>query len=135
MFLDPKTVTDLQAGLKADCWAFLPELILCGAIVLMLGAMPMALRGHGGAPTPTQNGGTGTRLQPAADAPVPSNIVRQGFPAAGYDPEDVTKSESAWEVEWELRGRIEGVIWGKPDTFAQKGDARAQGGMPLRDDI
>src|SRR5262245_46527966 len=36
MFLDPKTVADLQSGLWADCWAFLPELILCGAIILML---------------------------------------------------------------------------------------------------
>lgn len=30
------------------------------------------------------------------------NIVRQGFPAAQADPDDLTKSETAWEVEWEL---------------------------------
>ncbi|QVL34409.1 hypothetical protein KIH39_11025 [Telmatocola sphagniphila] len=30
------------------------------------------------------------------------NIVRQGFPAAGYDKSDITKSETAWEIEWEL---------------------------------
>src|SRR5262245_53877710 len=30
------------------------------------------------------------------------NVVRQGFPAATFDPEDITKSETAWEVEWEL---------------------------------
>ena len=30
------------------------------------------------------------------------NIVRQGFPAAKADPNDLTKSETAWEVEWEL---------------------------------
>jgi len=30
------------------------------------------------------------------------NVVRQGFPAATFDPEDLTKSETAWEVEWEL---------------------------------
>ena len=30
------------------------------------------------------------------------NIVRQGFPAAGSDPDDLTKSETAWEIEWEL---------------------------------
>src|SRR5947209_6991973 len=43
------------------------------------------------------------RQQPVADVPVaPSNVVRQGFPAAGFDPEDPTKSETAWEIEWEL---------------------------------
>jgi NADH-quinone oxidoreductase subunit N len=36
MFLDPKTVASLQSTVWSDCWAFLPELILCGAIVLML---------------------------------------------------------------------------------------------------
>lgn len=36
MFLDPTTIENLQSGLWADCWAFLPELILCGAIILML---------------------------------------------------------------------------------------------------
>lgn len=30
------------------------------------------------------------------------NIVRQGFPAAKADPNDLTKSETAWEIEWEL---------------------------------
>jgi len=75
---------------------------LAGAVLLATGAMPTALRGHGGAPTPRQSRGAVAPLQPAADAPVPSNVVRQGFPAAGYDPADVTKSETAWEVEWEL---------------------------------
>jgi len=28
--------------------------------------------------------------------------VRQGFPARSADPKDVTKSDSAWEVEWEI---------------------------------
>src|SRR5262245_54409546 len=38
-----------------------------------------------------------------ADAPPPgSNVVRHGFPAASFDPDDPTKSETAWEVEWEL---------------------------------
>src|SRR6516165_4591955 len=36
MFLNPDTVGSLQSTLWADYWAFLPELILCGAIVLML---------------------------------------------------------------------------------------------------
>jgi hypothetical protein len=44
------------------------------------------------------------QAQPAAApaAAPPSNIVRQGFPAAQADPSDLTKSDTAWEVEWEL---------------------------------
>jgi hypothetical protein len=41
-----------------------------------------------------------------ASAPPPAkaktNIVRQGFPAANSNAEDLTKNETAWEVEWEL---------------------------------
>ena len=33
---------------------------------------------------------------------LPSNVVKQGFPAASYDPANPEASESAWEVEWEL---------------------------------
>jgi primary-amine oxidase len=29
-------------------------------------------------------------------------VVRQGFPGATADPNDLTKSDTAWEVEWEL---------------------------------
>src|SRR5262245_49697620 len=76
--------------------------VLAGVVLVASGAMPTALRGHGGAPMPTQSRGHGTQLQQVGDAPAPSNVVRQGFPAAGYDPEDVTKSDTAWEVEWEL---------------------------------
>jgi hypothetical protein len=31
-----------------------------------------------------------------------TNIVRQGFPAAQADPNDLTRSDTAWEIEWEL---------------------------------
>src|SRR3954468_20861971 len=46
--------------------------------------------------------------QPPADEPSPppaaakTNVVRQGFPAANSNSEDLTKNETAWEVEWEL---------------------------------
>lgn len=30
------------------------------------------------------------------------NVVRHGFPSATFDPENPTKSDTAWEVEWEL---------------------------------
>jgi hypothetical protein len=32
----------------------------------------------------------------------PGNIVRQGFPAAKFDPNDFTKSDTGWEIEWDL---------------------------------
>src|SRR4051812_17817161 len=41
--------------------------------------------------------------EPAAPPATPkTNVVRQGFPAASFDPNDLNKSETAWEVEWEL---------------------------------
>ena len=36
MFLTSKVLQDLQASLVADAWAFRPELMLCGTIVLLL---------------------------------------------------------------------------------------------------
>ena len=30
------------------------------------------------------------------------NIVRQGFPAAHADPKDLTKSDTAWEIDWTI---------------------------------
>src|SRR5262245_41787306 len=36
MYLDPKTFADIQDELNRSVFAFLPELILCGTIVLLL---------------------------------------------------------------------------------------------------
>ncbi len=36
MFLDPRTIDILQGTLRLDCQAFLPELILCSTIILLL---------------------------------------------------------------------------------------------------
>src|SRR5215469_11371304 len=46
--------------------------------------------------------------RPAADgAPAPGpHVVRQGFPARGADANDLTRSETAWEVEWDLTNPI-----------------------------
>jgi hypothetical protein len=45
-------------------------------------------------------------FQPPRKAPpgpvYPPNVVRQGFPAATFDPEAPERSETFWEVEWEL---------------------------------
>lgn len=32
----------------------------------------------------------------------PPNVVKQGFPAAAFDPAEPEKSDSAWEIEWDL---------------------------------
>jgi len=37
-----------------------------------------------------------------SEQPPLSNVVRQGFPAGKADAGDLTKSDTAWEVEWEL---------------------------------
>jgi hypothetical protein len=41
--------------------------------------------------------------QPEAEPAVATgNVVRQGFPARSADPADLTKSETAWEIEWDI---------------------------------
>jgi hypothetical protein len=40
------------------------------------------------------------RAEPAAK--FPPNTVKQGFPASRFDPEAPERSETCWEVEWEL---------------------------------
>src|SRR5438132_156877 len=48
-------------------------------------------------------GPAGQQIPVTAGGPTPvANVVRQGFPAANADPYDLTKSETAWEIEWEL---------------------------------
>src|SRR5438034_8776008 len=39
--------------------------------------------------------------EPAED----KNVVRQGFPAAKADDTDLTKSDTAWEIEWDLTSK------------------------------
>lgn len=64
---------------------------------------------------PAGDGGEGPvraeqpELQSGQPAPVAAgqqtalvNVVRQGFPAGLADPEDLTQSETAWEIEWDL---------------------------------
>jgi Copper amine oxidase, enzyme domain len=41
--------------------------------------------------------------QPDGEAPVlPTQVVRQGFPARAADAADPTKSDTAWEIEWDI---------------------------------
>ena len=47
--------------------------------------------------------------QPAAETvQLPPQVVRQGFPAASADPADLTKSETAWEIEWDITNPMNG---------------------------
>src|SRR5262249_25877246 len=40
--------------------------------------------------------------KPADAQTLTDHVVRLGFPVAKSDPSDLTKSDTAWEIEWEL---------------------------------
>lgn len=68
--------------------------------LIALGGLVLLAAGDSGE---TQEPARRVRQQPAAGEAAPmANVVRQGFPAATADPSDLTKSETAWEIEWEL---------------------------------
>jgi hypothetical protein len=74
-------------------------LAVCTGLVLLIAGDPRGARATPIAPQPP-DASDPTALPPAKKGP--TNVVRQGFPAAGADSDDLTKSETAWEVEWEL---------------------------------
>lgn len=43
----------------------------------------------------------------------PPNVVRQGFPAARFDPAEPERSDSSWEIEWEL-SHPDNRVWTPP---------------------
>jgi hypothetical protein len=47
----------------------------------------------------------------------PGNIVRQGFPAAKFNPNDMTRSDTAWEIEWDLTNPDNRPIMAPGTTF------------------
>src|SRR5262245_3173789 len=51
------------------------------------------------------------------------NVVRQGLPAAKCDPGDLTKSDTAWEIEWEITS---------PDNGTGKKDSRPSSVLAIR---
>jgi hypothetical protein len=79
-----------------------------GAFALLAGAAGLGLLTHralravgpppAGAVAPA-GGAPATAPQPPADD---ANVVRQGFPARAADPGDLSKSDTGWEVEWEI---------------------------------
>lgn len=80
---------------RARCWGFLAlaglaGLALCDSGKVLLRSDLLA-----------RQVGEADPVAPGAPAPL-VNVVRQGFPAAKADRNDLTKSDTAWEVEWEL---------------------------------
>jgi hypothetical protein len=67
-------------------------------------AYPLADGNRGARATPVtqQSAAEAAPAPPTARSANAGNVVRRGFPAAGGDNDDLTKSETAWEVEWEL---------------------------------
>jgi hypothetical protein len=51
------------------------------------------------------------------------NIVRQGFPAAKCDPSDLSKSDTAWEIEWDITN---------PDNGTDKKSSRPSSVLAIR---
>lgn len=75
------------------------------AFLAVVGLMVLTV-GDSGEPfiraeAPASTGGQQAELGPG-ERVVTTNVVRQGFPAVKADPNDLTNSETAWEVEWEL---------------------------------
>ena len=72
------------------------------ALLLVAGLMTLTAR-HGETSTavaqPPPRRGAPPPVAPSLGTP---NVVRQGFPAAAADLNDLTKSDTAWEIEWDL---------------------------------
>jgi hypothetical protein len=68
------------------------------------------------------NGGAQEKSVPGTAAKV-TNVVRQGFPAGKADPHDLTKSDTAWEIEWDITS---------PDNGTGKKSARPSSVLAIR---
>src|SRR5688500_8784665 len=83
--------------------SYFTRLTAFGAGVLLTAASCWLAPGPAAAPvTPAEAGVPNPPAANQPDAPVPSNTVRQGFPARGFDPAAPERSDTCWEVEWEL---------------------------------
>lgn len=93
-----------------------------GTIVLGVAGSMLVLAGHrekiSVAAQPPPGFERRRPVDPGANAPVGGpNIVRQGFPAASFDPDDITKSETAWEIEWDLTHPLNRPMFPPGSTF------------------
>src|SRR5437667_4882086 len=53
---------------------------------------------------------------------IEANVVRQGFPAAKADPADLAKSDTAWEIEWDISNADDGLRWMNGFEKARRGE-------------
>jgi hypothetical protein len=72
-----------------------------GFLLLVAAACLCALRFTGGGVTSARQFRRPTP-PPRPTANFPPNVVKQGFPAARFDPAEPERCDTAWEVEWEL---------------------------------
>jgi hypothetical protein len=84
---------------ECPCYLFLAS--ASGRLLVLLAILSLTLLGTGHAEivslAPQE---LATELDPASGAAM--NVVRQGFPAAKADANNLTKSETAWEIEWDM---------------------------------
>jgi hypothetical protein len=92
------TLTLGKAATLATPTRCLTFLVLIGFAVLAAGDSERAPAGAEPVARSAQEQAAVTTPQ----RPAVTNVVRQGFPAAKADANDLTKSETAWEIEWEL---------------------------------
>jgi hypothetical protein len=71
-------------------------------LLLPLAAGFLALCFSGGGETPARQFRRPPRPAPGPAQNFPANVVKHGFPTARFDPAEPEKSDSAWEIEWEL---------------------------------
>lgn len=76
--------------------------LLVFAVLLTTGYARLIGGGAQDVPVPAGGQANGTTPLPAGELAPRANIVRQGFPAGKADVNDLTKSETAWVIEWEL---------------------------------
>src|SRR5947207_196889 len=60
------------------------------------------------------------KRQDAEAGAAESNLVRQGFPGRTADPNDLTRSDSAWEVKWEITQASNGGRPSRPPSSVLK---------------
>src|SRR5438874_2228016 len=88
----------MSSRLGRAVWGGSPHLRV---LLLLVAAGALVLGLIGGGLTPARQ--FSPRGRPRIAGPsLPSNVVKQGFPAARYDPAEPEKCDTAWEIEWEL---------------------------------
>ena len=87
-----------------------------GLLLLAIGAFALRFPGGG-------HGQFRPKAPPRPAANFPANVVKQGFPAARFDPAQPERSDTAWEVEWELT-HPENRTWYPPGCVLRIKSAR-----------